>query len=130
MSHADDAKRRTGLRDWLIASFVLVAPLLWVGTQSRDLPLYMIGSSKPAYAAATPGAARLHAVHEGVHAPLLSDTRVLFALKAIDARAGDNVPWLRGAHADASAFQGKRSYAMALGSPGAQPYPLAAAERR
>lgn len=104
MSHADDANRSTDLRGWLAASFVLVVPLMWVGIQARDLPLYMVGAARPAHVAMTAQAAGRHyAMTAGTHAPLLS-----------------------GAHGNASAFVGKRTYAIA----GAQAYPLAVAEPR
>jgi hypothetical protein len=69
MSHSDDAKRSAGLRDWMVASFVLVVPLMWVGIQARDLPLYMVGAARPAHAAMTPPAAvRHHAMSGGTQA--------------------------------------------------------------
>lgn len=131
MSHSDDAKLRASLRDWLIASAVLVVPLVWVGTQALDEPLYMANASRPYHAVAVAQApVRHHAVKEGVHAPLLSDTRVLFALKAIDAGAGYEAPWLNGARAKAGHDKGHRANAIALENANTQAYQLAVAEPR
>lgn len=100
MSHSDDANRSTDLRGWLAASVVLVVPLMWVGIQARDLPLYMVGASRPAHVAMTTQAAGRHyAMTTGL---------------------------LSGAHGNASASLGKRPYAIA----GAQAFPLAVAEPR
>lgn len=131
MSHFDDAKPRRGLRSWLMASLIMVAPLVWVGTQALDQPLYMVNPSRAVHAALVnaQAPARRH-VNEGIHAPLVSDARVLFALKAIDARAGNDAPWLSGARARASEAKGKRVGAIALENTNTQVYQLAVAEPR